>query len=684
MKAAIVETLLLSTIVIILLILLYNYLGKNKALGIISEQFTDSISTLFDTEEMEHHLTPEWSNFTKNYVTQTELPISIWKPAITDYTSYKMIGHTVHNLYVTPASSVTPVVIKIKNTIDTPLPTKLNKVFEFGTNAATTSSYTRNIYTKDDYDNFLTGTDINYKTTIPITYTTIEEYSDSFHYDNNPNSGIIYEIDYSKASIKQITDEIAACNQTLLSNNTFLTNYFKNIYKQKKVIFYNPNYWGTTYPYTIDPAGNNDVPLVPESINYYNWIQLRVPKGVTVELFNWGSFQRRIINIVVPLEPTIKELSDKYTYVFRGGVKLLNDGDVFFEGCQTDINSFKITVNTDTISKLVERSDMNSKLVTHINNLNKQLTIMNNFKNAILNKSIEIPAFSCWEPVAPENHIAIGHVICPLKNIRSNDLAIETLRTQIACIPIHCYRKVRDWVASDIVYRYNKNGLYFAFYKNPFTNTFLVTTNQAGPSGFVGKVIICPKKDYTIDNIIAFDSKIRNNCSNYKNITNKSQLVSNDYNNDEDSYLQTSIYNKEKKIQELKTYADSLEIANSKGDIINQEFNRVQLSSYLDKQRDRIDTALSKLEAGRNKIDINVKYPASIIIQLIDYVSNSPDIPIEKKVEVVATLKQIQNSSLSNTDARKNIIAALTTCPQFDLSNYIKKDPPCFGCYLSS
>jgi hypothetical protein len=104
-------------------------------------------------------------------VTQTELPISIWKPAITDYTSYIMIGHTVHNLYVTPASSVTPVVIKFKNTVDTPLPIKLNKIFEVGETVSPSSSYIRNIYTLNDYNNFLTGNDINYKTTTQLMYT---------------------------------------------------------------------------------------------------------------------------------------------------------------------------------------------------------------------------------------------------------------------------------------------------------------------------------------------------------------------------------------------------------------------------------------------------------------------------------------------------------------------------------
>ena len=692
MNPDIVETLLLITIVIISLILLYGYWYKqnnntrsrSRSRNII-ESFdnpNEQITTLFDLEDMDYKTTPEWSNYVKNQVIQTELPISIWSPNITDTTSYKIIGHTTHNLYTNP-NTLKPIVIKIKNTTDTPLPTKLKKIFETGINISTTSSYFKNIYTKDDYDNFLTGTDINYKTTTPITYTTTENYADSFHYDNNPDLDVIYELDYSKTSIKQVIDEITACNNTLLTNNTFLTNYYKYQYSLKKIEFVNPNYRSSRYPYNIDPDKHNDVAVLDGSINYYNWIVLRIPKGVTVECYHWPSFQWSLVIVSVPLDANLKDLNDKYTSAFRGGVTF--EGDIaVFSGCQWEINSVKIYLNSDTIPKLIERSDMNIKMNTHIDNLNSQLTIMNNFKNTISGKTVDTPEFSCWEPIPPENHTAIGHVIYPKKNMTAIDLDIESLRTSIACIPKHCYRKVRDWVASDVIYRYNKDGQYFAIYKNPFTNTFIGTTNQSGPDGFVGKVITCPKKDYTIDNIIAFDGKIRTNCSNYKNITNKSQLVSDDYNNDADAYLQTQIYNKQKKLQELSEYADSLELANATGTIVNQELNRSKLSSYLDKQRDLIDTALKLLEVGRNKIDVNIKYPPSVIIQVINYVSNSPDIPIETKVELVATLKQIQDASLSSGDARKNIIAALTTCPQFDLGNYIKKDPPCFGCHLSS
>lgn len=687
MKPDIVETLLLITILIISLILLYGYWHKqhnNNNNNNILESFNNSneqITTLFDLEDMEYKNTPEWSNYVKNHVTQTELPISIWTPAITDTTSYKIIGHSTHNLYNKP-NNIKPVVIKIKNTTDTPLPTKLKKVFEFGANSTTTSSYTRNINTKDDYDNFLTGTDINYKTTTPVTYTTNDQYTGSFYYDNNPNSGIIYEIDYSKASIQQVIAEIAACNATLLKNADFLTSTFKQKFKNMKFEFTNPYYLGSRYPYNIDPDKTLEVDTIDRSINYYNWINIHIPKGFTVEIYSAYNFAGYKYVIPIPIDATLNDLS-KYAGGFPGGITF--DGDkAVLEGWRGDIFSMKLYINNDTFTKLIGTTDMDVKMKEHINNLNSQLTLMNNFKNTILNKSIEIPSFSCWEPVAPENHTAIGHVIYPQKNMSSSDLVIEGLRTSMACVPKHCYRKVRDWVASDIIYRYNKDGQYFAIYKNPFTNTFVGTTNQTGPDGFVGKVIICPKKDYTIDNIISFDKKIRTNCSNYKNITNKSQLVSDDYNNDADAYLQKQIYNKQKKLQELSEYADSLELANSTGTIVNQELNRSKLSSYLDNQRDRIDTSLKLLEVGRNKIDVNIKYPPSVIIQVIDYVSNSPEIPIETKVELVATLKQIQESSLSSDDARKNIIAALTTCPQFDLGNYIKKDPPCFGCYLSS
>jgi hypothetical protein len=294
------------------------------------------------------------------------------------------------------------------------------------------------------------------------------------------------------------------------------------------------------------------------------------------------------------------------------------------------------------------------------------------------------PAFSCWAPQAPENFVSVGHVIYSGIGATAMDEPIINLQSSISCIPKHCYRYARDWVASDIIFSYSANGQYFAIYRNPYTNTFLGTTNRSGPGSFVGKIIPCPKKDYTIDNLISFDGKIRNNCKNYKNVVNKTPIASDDYNNDETNYLQDSIYKKEQKIQELKKYASDLQISTDKGTIINQEYNRRQLSTYLEKQRNRIDSALTQLEAGRNKIDFNIKYPPQIINAIMDYITNSPDLPIEQKVAVIATLKQIQTADLSTADARKSVITALTTCPQFDLSSYIKKDPPCFGCNVST
>ena len=39
---------------------------------------------------------------------------------------------------------------------------------------------------------------------------------------------------------------------------------------------------------------------------------------------------------------------------------------------------------------------------------------------------------------------------------------------------------------------------------------------------------------------------------------------------------------------------------------------------------------------------------------------------------------------LNIEEARKSVISTLTTCPQFDLTCYIKKDPTCYGCNSSS
>jgi hypothetical protein len=719
------EIIILVGIVVVLLVILYYYWNRNASK--ITESF-NVVDTLFDIKTVSTYNTI-WTNYIKNANGQSEASIGIWAPQIRDELSYRGVGHLAFNSYSYDTSNDIPTVITIKNASDAPIPTSMTKIFEFGTIASADTAFPFYIYNSRDYTNFKSASNVNYKTANALQYSytnyvwnktliyemltnindvnspAITKFTDTpiianYYYNNDTTKEIIYKLDYSNTSINQLSSEISQIQATINTIATIIDpitiNKYQNLFIS--VEMRSPKYFrqfsypaiATNISKVSDIPKSVKIPQLPEQLSYMFDIWLFIPLGVYLECYASPNYVGLlgIFGEDVGTTTAQAQSSGKYN-AFVGGASVVGDYLVLggFMGNNVAINSIKYSIMPNTLV-LSRTADVGLSIYNPINaylaDLNLHLANFNTFNSQILNKTVGYPAFSCWAPQAPENFVSVGHVIYSGIGATTMDEPIINLQSSISCIPKHCYRYARDWVASDIIFSYSANDQYFAIYRNPYTNTFLGTTSRSGPGSFVGKIIPCPKKDYTIDNLISFDGKIRNNCKNYKNVVNKTPIASDDYNNDETNYLQDSIYRKEQKIQELKKYASELQISTDKGTIINQEYNRRQLSTYLEKQRNRIDSALTQLEAGRNKIDFNIKYPPQIINTIVDYITNSPDLPIEQKVAVIATLKQIQTADLSTADARKSVITALKTCPQFDLSGYIKKDPPCFGCNVST
>jgi hypothetical protein len=729
------ETLLLITIIVIFTILIYIYWNNgndgNDGNNGIKEGFI--VNQVLSIQDGAFEENPIWTNFVKK---SSQLPISIVNPIITDNNIQRILGHSIINSYQINYNK--PYIVNVVLPEYTPTPVTMTKLFEVGSSQSTinlntptpttirpdsislssalTSSntqqpdnYYRNIYNQTQYSNLLYGKLQYYLPNSPLQYkVNINNVSTSFNinYNNDTTQPIIQLIDQNVISIDQLNDEIAKITSTIkayrTTSNLEYANKLRNFYSDMRIGIYNytnnDDLYGGQYQGISINNGYGQINKLNDNINSKQPFKvIQIPLGIMVDFYSNINLDGYLMTLGSPIgteesSELLKIYGDKT--IFTKSIRVSNYGSLLIlSGYKGNFLSISWRLYDDTVDKLVsigklEDISNGSTVIDVLNNYNNRLqstlTSINNFNNTILNNNVDMPAISCWSPVAPENFVTVGHVIIPKLGLTSIDTTVTNIQNKIACIPIHCYRKVRDWVASDMIYSYQSGTTYFAIYKNPFTNTFIATTSRDLPSSYVGKIIPCPVKDYTIDNIILFDSKIRKNCKNYKLIKSRAQVTSQDYNTDEDNYLQKTIYDKEKKIQELKTYANKLQLSNDKGTIINQEFNRSQMSNYLDKQRDRIDGALKLLEEGRNKVDFNMKYPASIISSIIDYVANTSSLSIDQKVTLISTLNQIQNTSLSSTDARNSVIAALTTCPQFDLSGYIKKDPPCYGCNLPS
>jgi hypothetical protein len=165
----------------------------------------------------------------------------------------------------------------------------------------------------------------------------------------------------------------------------------------------------------------------------------------------------------------------------------------------------------------------------------------------------------CYRMEAPKYHVAIGDIFT------TSDKALLDYEGKYVCIPDHCYRKVRDWDANDIIY----NGDKFNIYYNPYTHTL-----HGDNSGYVGKIIACPNRDFMSDVLINNDKSIREACDQHKKVIEATPIIPDGAFAQEMDNMETQIFDQAVKINKLKQYSKELSDTNMKSNVINQEHNR--------------------------------------------------------------------------------------------------------------
>ena len=204
------------------------------------------------------------------------------------------------------------------------------------------------------------------------------------------------------------------------------------------------------------------------------------------------------------------------------------------------------------------------------------------------------------------------------------------------------------------------------------------------PNGKVGTITPCPDHSYRIDNLIKDNNEALLRCKKYNKMKDKNPIFNTEDDDLIDEKLEKKVYDQEKRITMLKEYASRLQQENSKGKIINQEYNRSRLTEYLDKQKSSINNAVDKLIDGNNKVDININYRVRVLDDLITYIIEVENsiIPFETKKKLVRKISEIKNTSLHGDEADKQIEEILSECPTFNMEGYFRRDPPCLGCTI--
>lgn len=441
-----------------------------------------------------------------------------------------------------------------------------------------------------------------------------------------------------------------------------------------------------------DRDDDNEIPL-----NYYNTGGLRGQLSYSNGLYymeisniTQGStplFKKVTIHLLTDTINNIKSIDTSLSFA-PSNTTFTNDTtnrtSLGFYGLKSNIiNFYKYRNNLIQNFTKLKIDFINTSEIFNVNSVSGTYNSKDNqfklFRKYITDANVpKINFYKLKKNKVDKNHVVLGDIAILHSNFNNNQAFFNTYTT----IPKHCYKEIRDWESSDKVYE--QQSPYLALYKNEYLNTFIVMKENKLPDGKVGTITPCPDHSYRIDNLIKDNNEALLRCKKYNKMKDKNPIFNTEDDDLIDEKLEKKVYDQEKRITMLKEYASRLKQENSKGKIINQEYNRSRLTEYLDKQKSSINNAVDNLIDGNNKVDININYRVRVLDDLITHiieVENSV-IPFETKKKLVRKISEIKNTSLHGDEADKQIDEILSECPTFNMEGYFRRDPPCLGCTI--
>jgi len=310
----------------------------------------------------------------------------------------------------------------------------------------------------------------------------------------------------------------------------------------------------------------------------------------------------------------------------------------------------------------------------------KQLAQLYDFQTLINNNQLEPFPLRIIRPSPPSGYVSLGDI---LFNHRDPGYTAKLpIINRFACVPAQCVREMREWLITDKVYEYNRDGKYLGIYKNPYLQTFRATT-VAGvlPPGKVVKIVACVEKCKLVDEILTADK-----CARKFYNSNKAVIEATNLDNDnvvlsrESAIYQDKIRERQDKITELQDVARKLQVQDDKAEIVNREFNRDKLQNLIGKQQSNIAHLGNRLKDDNGQIDINLKFDYAKFMELIYKLPDSIPAPVKKKI-----IDIVDTSAGQKLDALPDDVvnAVLAQCPTPETQGLVRKslvESGCYGC----
>jgi len=341
----------------------------------------------------------------------------------------------------------------------------------------------------------------------------------------------------------------------------------------------------------------------------------------------------------------------------------------------SNIPSNKYNINYDTT--------YNTLIKTKILNI----ITFSKFQSDLNNNTIQNLPLKIYKPIPPIGYRSLGHIFCNIQKQLKDIKDMDIVGTGVCCVPEHCVKDIRDWNASDKVFEYNKDNIYWALYFNPYTGTFISTNKNQLPDGKVSKVVACVKRCTAVDELVKADECTRNYYNINKKISNEVNISPNLVADQEEIFYLDKLKSQSDSITRLSKRAQDIQMNVDKAKIVNQEMNKDKLQTYVDTQKRNINVVMKRLEQDKNSIQTNISIPIDVLNKLINYIKTSKEIPEPLKVQLVSKLlnnqKMMDSNLISKTEYENAINKVLSSCPNYDLSGLVKKSlvsDVCYGC----
>jgi hypothetical protein len=330
-----------------------------------------------------------------------------------------------------------------------------------------------------------------------------------------------------------------------------------------------------------------------------------------------------------------------------------------------------------------ENIDLNTSLQYLFSNIFPNIIKFETFIIDLSKESIIEFPLQIYNPLPPDGYTSLGHIFC---NIPS-DLEKIKAAQNVACVPSNCVKEIREWLASDKIFEYNKNGVYWALYFNPYTGTFISTNTPQLPKGKVSKVVACVTKCTAVDDLKKADECARQYYNINKKAVSSTPIIPDLVSNQEEEFYLSKIKVQSDSIAKLGQRAQNMQLTIDKANIINREMNKNKLQNYVDTQKVNIGIIMKKLIDDKNKIHTNINVKLETVNEIIVMIKESTNIPPEQKQllinKIIEVQKQQQTGVMTSDEYQANMNQVLSSCPEYDLTGLVKKSTVsdvCYGC----